>query len=265
MTETQSTTRLPVLQIFLLSIQLVKQNIKVFIRFGLPLLVLVAIVAFGVFVAANNGTISVRSGDFPLFYTLILIITVFAIITIVAVGCHRGFLMSEEDIYNTKTFRWESREWKFLGWWLAISLLSGLMFMAYGLILTPLAYLFDIQQSGIFVNIIQLITLLPVLYVISRWSLVLPATAVDDTEASLSEAWNLSDGQGWRLTVIIGVIPFIINNALEILPAYDSFIYGIIVAAVWLLIAVFQIGLLSLSYSFLKGNISSEDETFTEF
>lgn len=54
---------------------------------------------------------------------------------------------------------------------------------------------------------------IPAIYLLARMSLVFPATAVD-AQAGLAWAWNKSRGNGIRLAIIVGLIPWI-SAALE--------------------------------------------------
>lgn len=106
------------------------------------------------------------------------------------------------------------------------------------------------------------------LFLLSRASLVLPATAIDGNP-TLSLAWDLSTGNGWRLTLIVGMIPFLalvsvflkvlvplfptfpifsavdILGAINVLPRWISKIGDILFS---LLIGIIEIALLSEAY-----------------
>ncbi len=43
-----------------------------------------------------------------------------------------------------------------------------------------------------------------------------PAVAVSK-QVSLKWAWNLSKGNGWRLAILVGVLPWLISHALDLL------------------------------------------------
>lgn len=89
-------------------------------------------------------------------------------------------------------------------------------------------------------------------YIFSRLSLVLPATAIDERNFTISSAWKISSGNGWRLTLLVALLPFTIYLLLNFLPEYDSILYYLITWFAWLIVSVIEIGLLSLSYSYLS-------------
>jgi len=161
-------------------------------------------------------------------------ISVGLIFTLVAIGCHRMIILEEKNERWVDFFRWSNREirffiWSFLIYFLGMLLLllpifigspnflqtgidavmEYLVFMDYFLInwLIPNAW---IQKIWIYVFTmgIPLMEYFLFLYVLSRASLVLPATAIDE-KATLSWAWDRSTGNGWRLTLMT-TIPFII-------------------------------------------------------
>ncbi|MDR4485882.1 MAG: hypothetical protein R3B95_22310, partial [Nitrospirales bacterium] len=60
-----------------------------------------------------------------------------------------------------------------------------------------------------------LVASIPFAYIVGRMSLLLPATAID-LHPSFSSAWDLSEGNGWRVAMLVGGVPlaFIVIQAL---------------------------------------------------
>ncbi len=100
----------------------------------------------------------------------------------------------------------------------------------------------------------------PYLYFFSRWSLVLPATAIDET-FDMSLSWSLSKGNGIRLMFLLGLIPVITNQLLELTLNYDSILFKIFLVIIGVVISVFEIAILSLSYRLLSENVSLDEQS----
>jgi len=107
-------------------------------------------------------------------------------------------------------------------------------------------------------NFIGNILYIPILYLISRISLVFPATAVKNKNTSIIEAWNLSKNNGIQLFLLIGFIPWLLELLFEMLPHYNSIYYSFSTSLIWLIIGLFEVGLLSMSYAYLSGYIDDE-------
>jgi len=246
-----SNNKLPVKRILILSFQLIKQRPVAFIRMGLPLLLFILI-----FVLSNFFLDKSINFEFGIIYTIFILSIFWFTIVMVVVGCHRTFLTNRENIHQIKSFRWQAREWKFVGWGLIVGFFIAILYWIWGFIIFSLGM---IQiGSPLTTAIIFQVLILPITYLFSRWSLVFPATALEDPDASIADAWLLSDENGWRLTFLIIVVPFIFDLLFSIVMQPNSLIWSIIMIAIWLVIAVYQIGLLSLSYAFLKGSFRSD-------
>jgi len=252
MTESQTNNnrKLPVQRILILSFQLLKQRFTTFMRMGLPLLLMVALFALTIFFNTNTNNAS------PLIIIIMLILYCIAIVMVI-VGCHRSFLMNDSSIQQTKAFRWQNREWKFLGWGLLVGFFMVILYVLWGFIISALG-LIHIGNYITTAILFQLL-LLPITYLFSRMSLVFPATAVEDPDANIENALFLSNGNGWRLTFLIVIVPFIFDLLFTLISVHNSILLTILSAIVWLVVAVYQIGLLSLSYSFLKENHLQEE------
>jgi hypothetical protein len=57
-------------------------------------------------------------------------------------------------------------------------------------------------------------------YLIGRWSMILPATAIDKS-LTLGTAWELGRKNGWRLMLTVGIFPGISTLIQSILPIQD--------------------------------------------
>jgi hypothetical protein len=115
-----------------------------------------------------------------------------------AMSCHRVVLAGEDSIPNRWGLYWTARETRFVGWSLVIVLITIPLGIVVQLILIPLKGLIPADPL-----VLQVVSV-PVYYVMARFMLILPATAVDQ-RLSLNRAWDLSRGNGWRLMLATGV------------------------------------------------------------
>ena len=89
-------------------------------------------------------------------------------------------------------------------------------------------------------------------YIIARLSIILPATAVDQKK-SMSWAFHEAVGNGWRLVLIVLMIPTIIYWITDFLPRNNVLLHiaiEVLLIVVWMI----EIVALSLSYKYLMGN-----------
>lgn len=152
-----------------------------------------------------------------LWWTIALSLADFLVYVLYAVSCHRIVLLGPQSLANRWGVYWSGRELRFVGWSVAIGLLASLP------ALPLLAAMYGVSKApGIdFVNwvpelpswAITWIAYAPVLYVASRASLVLPATAIG-RRPGLGHSWALSRHNGWRLTIALA-IPGLMVSALS--------------------------------------------------
>ncbi len=73
-----------------------------------------------------DRTIYLASDNSALFGFL-LIHVFLATLVMAVVGCHRIFLMNNNDVKATKTIRWTGREFRFIGWWIVLGLIASII------------------------------------------------------------------------------------------------------------------------------------------
>lgn len=100
---------------------------------------------------------------------------------------------------------------------------------------------------------------LPVYYVIARWAMVFPATAIDHKGKTLMWSWDLSMGNGLRLFLLVGLVPISTNFILSLFPGTENFIFLLLYQAAWIVVGAFEICLLSLSYSYFINTENQEE------
>ena len=203
----------------------------------------------------------------------------FVIIMLLALSCHRVVLISDDEVsilHRLGILPWSWREIRFLGWGLLVSLYTYILFPMAALAFILVVYFlpenildsvkaFPIFRMLIFSHIPMLTTLLCISYLVARWSLILPATAVDK-RLTLSEAWNLATGNGWRLTIIVGILPFCFGMlGLFFFHDNDSTILSITISIISYLLLTVEITALSLAYKFLSKFPTKQEAAITLF
>ena len=251
--------KLPVAAIFLAAISLPFQHYRLLFKVGLPLIISGALL----FIVLDPVSAESEEAAPPAILSMGLGIMFLVSLVMAVVGCHRIFLMSPNVVEDAKPFHWTGNEIKYAGWWLLIGICIYLVIIPFSLLLIPLmmnSALSNALENEVIIYLLLGLVYLPLLYIISRWSLVLPSSAIDIHGKSLGWSWRLSEGNGWRLTLLIGILPLMMDILFTLLPAYDSPVFSIFYGAVWLIIGVVEIGLLSLSYAFLVSENRDEPE-----
>lgn len=174
------------------------------------------------------------------------------------VTCHRLILLGDESVARFGPLKWTWRETRFVGWFVAIVACIILISIPAGFLLSLVLLPFGEFSAYLDESWASNLLLAPFLYVMARWSLVIPATAVDK-RPDLRWAWRCSHGNGWRLALVVWLLPWITSSAHELLVREQStLIEDAISFALWLVLFVIEIAALSLSYRELSQNVSIE-------
>ena len=170
-----------------------------------------------------------------------------------AVICHRLVLVD----FNAGSrlilpFSWSERETRFVRRMIIVYAITSIGSIIISMV--PLALvaqsLPEAQRSNpaALFPFAVLLAGIPAIYLLARMSLVFPATAVD-AETGLAWAWNKSRGNGIRLAIIVGLIPWI-SAVLEFY--LTSLVHGTIAVLISNLVnyvlIVIEITALSLAY-----------------
>ena len=175
----------------------------------------------------------VYCGVFALFFTLF------------AVTCHRLVLLPSRSRAGIPRPRWSSRESRFLFWIVTLWILYLAVWWL-GLLVAG-----NISPRGslpAWSGVIEFSAKLPAFYVVARLSLVFPATAID-RPASLKWAWQASRGNGWRLVVVIAVIPWLVSHLVGLLYREQATAFEIVLLTV-LGTALFAVEIAALSVAY---------------
>jgi len=193
----------------------------------------------------------------------------YAAYVLFAITCHRLVLMKNTSVPAYGMFSWTRREWWFLAYLIILPLVYflsvALFLMAKGLLME-----FDIKiesfqmlfAKGDGMVLLILLVALPSVYIFSKFSLLLPATAVD-RDVDVDWAWKTSRKNGWRLIIIIVLLPLVFGllqgglilmgtiwpeNTISMLIESSTYLL------VYLILLAIQIVALSLSYKHLTEN-----------
>jgi len=193
------------------------------------------------------GTLSSELGSSPIAQTF-LALAYIPFYVVIATACHRVVLLGENSLPNRWGLFWTERETRFLGWFI------GICFLYFGLSLPTVIILAFFSNMVVGWNttwIATFISYIVVAYFEGRFSLVLPATAIDK-RSDFKKSWAMSRGKGMLIAIAL-VIPAMILIPIETL-LYDVVAdeFSPIADLVWLLIALpifaIEIAIVSLAY-----------------
>ncbi len=245
MNEQNNSIKLPVIATFIQVLYVMKERYIYFLKFSIPIIAFIALMfLIGESIAPQKN---------PGFMGFVLMAVLMLVISIVIVAFHRTFIMDIDDVNNTAIIRLTAREWKFIGWYFVVIFFAGILMAILGFLFVGL-----LKEGKPPYGMGQII-LLPLYYLLARWLLVLPATSVDDEEASISTAWNLSQGNGWRLVVLVFLLPLVMNMVSLFLFSQGMIVLTILGFILYLISILIGVGVISLSYSYLK--LNSEQQT----
>ena len=176
------------------------------------------------------------------------------IFVIFAVHCHRLVLLGPQtDVPLIPGWSW--RETRFLLWGIAIYLVLGFCIVLFSLILaSPLSLQsgpVDADETAGVLRWVKHVTGILATYVVARMVLVLPASAVDH-KPNLRQVWMLSRGNGWRLAIIVGGLPWAFSWLIDLANRDGaSIVEWLFLAVAGIVLLVVEIAALSLSYRYL--------------
>jgi hypothetical protein len=162
-----------------------------------------------------------------------------------AITCHRLVLLELRGSELAWIPGWGWRESLFLGWLVLLTLLIlAIVWVAVTVVGTIVG---TISQLFFEVTVNPLAKVIGA-YLFARLALVFPATAIG-ARTSLLKAWRQTRGNGWRMVVIVGVIPWAFSYGI-------SFVFGdepgvakaVLLTALGTALLAVEISALSLSY-----------------
>jgi hypothetical protein len=162
---------------------------------GLWWAILVLAYGFLAFVLPEGGEPAERSFGASALAVLATVLTLVAAGAI-AVAWHRRVLLDE--VPSGPMAPLGRRVTAYIAWSLVIGLLASLPAM----VLLPLA----LTGGGALGSAALVAALAVSLYGLARLSPILPGRAIDAPNLRLVEAWRMSDGQGWRIAVVLAAV-----------------------------------------------------------
>jgi hypothetical protein len=197
-------------------------------------------------------------------FTIGIFIITYAARILFAITCHRLVLIGNTGVPEYGMLGWTRREWWFLAYLIFLPCVYYLS-MALNLMAIGLFKEFDININSIQILfakgdgnlLLILLVALPSVYIFSRLSLLFPATAVD-RDVDVEWAWKTSSKNGWRLTVIIILLPllFVLLQVAQVMlwGKEPNWVEGIIDVLLKLILLAIEIIVLSFSYKHLTEN-----------
>ena len=174
-----------------------------------------------------------------------------AIFILFAITCHRNILLGKEGTPKYGVIEWEWREWRYVGWaMVAYFYLYALMALA-GMTVSLMTPIIPECESPVYYGTLYMLAALPGLYVFSRLCLVFPAVAIDK-KTSWNWVWDITEGNGWRLVLVIGFLPMLLSIIPGLLTGIHILIDSVLVVFGIFLLVV-EITALSLSFKYLAG------------
>lgn len=192
-------------------------------------------------------------GLIPEYIGWLVAIIFWTLYTLFAVVCHRMVLLGASSVPKYGVGRIGERDFRFavaLAILMIISMLApyGISLLIFSLagIVKSLPFVPEFNMNfGMSVS--SWLFYIAQIFVLSRFGLILPATAVDE-RPSLKWAWRASRGNTLRLMLVLGLFPWLFYLPSEFFPEEPGLMgYGLYVLAWWLFLPI-EIAALSLSY-----------------
>jgi hypothetical protein len=163
------------------------------------------------------------SRDVPTFATWLLVALSVVVFCLFAVICHRLVLLDPTSEARSMTPRWSYRETRFFLLMIAVWFIGVAVLLIVSTVLmnVPDTWLNSLPGPGRRRSWISFVAVLPVLYVVARLSLIFPATAVD-RRVNLLWSWRLTQNNGWRLFLVVAVLPWAVSQAVDLFHRSDA-------------------------------------------
>ncbi len=247
---------LPVKSTIADTMALVKDRFPLLLKAAIPLVLANLVFAWGVGNPEHIPGSGVSKGA-----SIFLFVLIQGLATVVSfVGFHRVFLLTKEEAAERGAFHWSQIELRFLGWCLLMGLLAVLLSIPMGVLASTFITLAPESAAASLTSyLLYLLMSLPFWYLLARWSLVLPATAINYPRRSLGWAWELSANNSGKLFILLGVIPLFTSIVYDQIPIFDLLLLRMLVELAWIPVLMFEVGLLSASFDFLSSNVALED------
>jgi hypothetical protein len=178
----------------------------------------------------------------------LLYVVYWALFGLFAVTTHRLVLLDPATVAARMVPRWSGRETRFFLRIVALGVLfAAVTWVTLAVLINVLMWFRKPPDSETF-EWMAFGARLPAIYFFGRFCLVFPAIAVD-RESGFRWAWRLSQGNGWRLFILVGVLPWIVSYALGLLYREQATVAEtIVLTALGIALFAVEIAAISLSY-----------------
>jgi hypothetical protein len=163
-----------------------------------------------------------------------------------AVSCHRLVLLDQRSADVATIPGWGRRETMFLAWLAGICLTT----MVVGfVVLAPVAIVVSsVFSNALFETIQRPIGMVLCTYLFASLALLLPAAAVD-VRTTFQKSWRQTRGNGWRVVVVVGVLPWTFAYLANFVEGDDpGVVTAVAMTALATTLLAVEISALSLSY-----------------
>jgi hypothetical protein len=178
-----------------------------------------------------------------------------ALYILFAITCHRLALIGDEGVPNYGLRTWTPREWRYLGWSVVIMMIWMLYFFVISSMIA--SKLISEVEAGTRVESVEsfgpLVWLagVPILYIFTRLSVLYPAIALDQ-QPTAQWVWRLTADNGWRLTIVVGLLPWVLYFLAGLLLRENAtLVENIIVELIGFILLAVEVVALSFSYKHL--------------
>lgn len=226
--------QLPVLYVLSRSLQLFKQQWRQFLRLSWPY-----------WLVTLSAHYFMPKEEYSVPQTILWSTLLMAITAWVTVRLHRQILL---DLPENSSFS-GIRELRMIGYWVLMGsgVLSLLMITVFVFV-----YFFETWLASFPIVILYLFFSLPCCWLFARWSLVIPAVAIDHEPRGLKVAWHLSKPYQIPLFILLGLLPYSVTGLFTFLAQWDvteqgDWFFNVAMYFSWL----YQVCILSLSYQWI--------------
>lgn len=243
--------RLPVMTIFTEAIRLFSQNFFEILIAGTPWLILT--LTLSQFPQVAQTIIRpVPESLVPIIMALMLLLYIILPLTAI-INVHRIYLATQAKLRQRDSWGQSKRLLRLILWLILIAFFTTVLLIP---LLAALATTLSLNRptsTGLSPYILAFFATIGLIaaFVMTRFSLAIPAVAYDQEKISINWAWQLSRGNGWRLTLVVWALPAAVNFLPNLLPASDSILLTVGHPLLQTLATAISIGTLSLSYHWL--------------
>ena len=167
------------------------------------------------------------SGYLPQLSHWVLYLVYGALFVLFAVTCHRLVLLDPQVVASRIAPRWSRRETHFFLWMIGVWLIFAAVTFALTTALLNVWLPWVSEPNSTLFGWTVFLAKLPAFYLFARLCLVFPATAVD-RNVDLKWAWSRSANNGWRLVLLVAVLPWVISHAVGLLYRGNASVVEII-------------------------------------